>query len=74
MSAPEPPVKGNSAAHALEWDPPAALTAALRWTCTRCYATLIDYHGNVYGDAISDPCPGRWPRLAELLDDLADKS
>lgn len=46
----------ESMGHDVAWDPPAALTAARRWTCTRCPATVIDYNGNVYGSATTTQC------------------
>ena len=35
------------------------MTAALRWTCRRCYATALRYGptGNEYGDATEVRCP-----------------
>lgn len=55
MSTPIP-VKGKSDSHTLQWDPPAALTAALRWTCTECGAALLDYQGTIYGSATEHDC------------------
>ena len=51
---PKPPLRAEGWGHHLVWDPPAALTAARRWTCDdpRCGATVIDYRGNVYGSAV----------------------
>ncbi len=42
--------------HRLAWDPPAAITAIRRWTCTECYATLLDNRGHLYGDATESTC------------------
>jgi hypothetical protein len=44
--------------HNLVWDPPAALTAARRWTCQDCGATAIRYNDNEYGSAVENICPG----------------
>lgn len=44
--------------HVMEWDPPAALTAAQRWTCINngCGATVIRYGERVYGSATEKTC------------------
>ena len=53
----EPAVaKAQELGHTVEWDPPAALTRARRWTCTCCGATVLDYCGNVYGSAVEMTC------------------
>ena len=57
MDVPNPPAKATDRGHAPKWDPPAGMTAALRWTCA-CGATVIDYRGNVYGSATERDCPG----------------
>lgn len=49
------PAKATDLGHAPVWDPPAAMTAALRWTCP-CGATVLDYRGNVYGSATEQAC------------------
>jgi hypothetical protein len=52
--------------HEMEWDPPAALTAAERWTCKSCGATALDYRGTVYGEAVEkthDEVIATWKRL-----------
>ena len=54
----KPPQQAVDNGHRLEWDPPAGLTAALRWTCGDCYATAINYDGNEYGSAVNDRCTG----------------
>ena len=54
--ATQPPQRAVDNGHDLEWDPPAAMTAALRWTCRACGASAIDPLGNEYGDAIHDTC------------------
>lgn len=41
--------------HDLHWDPPAAMTAALRWTCP-CGDAAIRYGTNEYGSATERPC------------------
>jgi len=57
---PAPPRRATDHGHQPEWDPPAAMTAALRWTCP-CGATVLDYQGNVYGSATERDCSGPWP-------------
>lgn len=42
--------------HTVEWDAPAGMTAARRWTCTRCGDAVLDYCGNVYGGAVDRSC------------------
>lgn len=42
--------------HTIESDPPAAMTAARRWTCTVCDAAILDYNGNIYGSAKDRRC------------------
>lgn len=42
--------------HTVEWDPPWGMTAARRWTCTRCHDAVLDYAGNVYGSAATRTC------------------
>lgn len=52
--------------HTIEWDPPAALTAARRWTCRRCGNAVLDYQGNVYGGALQITCDesiARWEAM-----------
>jgi len=48
--------KATANGHTVEWDPPASLTAARRWTCTRCGDAVLDYNGNVYGGAVDRTC------------------
>jgi hypothetical protein len=43
--------------HMLVWDPPAVLTGAKRWICSRCGAAWIRYGANEYGSATSRVCP-----------------
>lgn len=52
----QPPTAAVENGHDLEWDPPAVLTAASRWTCRRCSATAIDNRGVKYGSAVTDRC------------------
>jgi hypothetical protein len=52
----QPPTGPVLDMHALEWDPPAGLTRADRWTCTRCGAAALNYLGNVYGSATTESC------------------
>jgi hypothetical protein len=51
-----PPKQAVDLDHDLEWDPPAAMTAAKRWTCRACGSTVLDYLGNVYGSAAEQAC------------------
>ncbi|MGA5820884.1 hypothetical protein ACPC54_23825 [Kitasatospora sp. NPDC094028] len=44
--------------HQLEWDPPAAITAVTRWTCTACDEAVLDNRGYLYGGATERPCAG----------------
>jgi hypothetical protein len=53
---PPPPRQATDRGHTPEWDPPAGLTAALRWTCV-CGDAVLDYQGNVYGGATERDCP-----------------
>jgi hypothetical protein len=54
----QPPAAAVRNGHTLDWDPPHALSAALRWTCRHCFATALNYRGNEYGDATEVECPG----------------
>jgi hypothetical protein len=56
MSSTTAPEAAVAKGHTLEWDPPAAMTAALRWTCSDCESSVIDYRGNVYGSATEKTC------------------
>lgn len=56
MTQPAAPTAPTLDTHTLEWDPPAALTAAKRWTCTACGYAVLDYDGNIYGSAVINPC------------------
>ncbi len=42
--------------HDVEVDPPAACTAARRWTCKRCGDAVLAYGTNIYGSASKEPC------------------
>ncbi len=54
---PEPAVaKAAEKGHTVQWDPPWGMTAARRWTCTRCGDAVLDYCGNVYGGAVDRTC------------------
>lgn len=44
------------AGHALESDPPAALTAVRRWTCTTCGDAVLLREGHAYGGATERTC------------------
>lgn len=66
---PEPAVaRAEALGHAVEWDPPWGMTAARRWTCTRCSATVLDYSGNIYGSAVTSTCADYAVELAELAE------
>lgn len=56
-AVPEAVRRANARGHAVENDPPAAMTAAKRWTCVKCGATVLDYRGNIYGSAVERDCP-----------------
>lgn len=61
MTTPLPPQQADEFAHALDWDPPAALSSVSRWTCTRpeCGAAVLRHHGgHLYGSALERRCPG----------------
>lgn len=53
-----PPAAAIINGHDLAWDPPAAMTAARRWTCRRrdCGAAAIRYEANEYGTACEQTC------------------
>ena len=59
--AENPPQVAVDNGHALEWDPPAALTSTKRWTCTRrdCGMAVLESDGSVRGSAAQEPCGGR---------------
>jgi hypothetical protein len=42
--------------HVLENDPPAAMTAAQRWTCKTCGDAVLRYESIVYGGATERTC------------------
>ncbi len=67
MSASTAPKRATDLGHTPEWDPPAAMTAALRWTCTECGATVIDYCGNVYGSATERGCAEEKYAMARVI-------
>lgn len=54
-------IDAQNRGHVMEWDPPAALTAMKRWTCSRCYeALLVRPDGTAYGNASgAERCTGR---------------
>ena len=52
-----------SLGHDPVWDPPAAMTATRRWTCS-CGAAVLDYRGTEYGSATEGRCPNQRPLAA----------
>jgi adenine-specific DNA methylase len=58
MSAPVPAeiLERVKAGHAVERDPPAALTRAERWTCPRCGDAVLRYDEHIYGGATERTC------------------
>jgi hypothetical protein len=59
-------VAATDKGHVVAWDPPAGLTAARRWTCTRCGNAVLDYQGDVYGGALQITCDesiARWEAM-----------
>jgi hypothetical protein len=55
------PALARQLGHEPVWDPPAAMTAAKRWTCS-CRCAVLDYRGTVYGSAIERRCPNAGTR------------
>lgn len=52
--------------HNVEWDPPAAITATARWTCTVCGEAVLQREDRVYGEAIEKTCEdaqAEWRRI-----------
>ena len=49
-------VKATGLGHTVEWNPPAAITAARRWTRTACGSAVLDYDGRIYGSATEITC------------------
>lgn len=58
LTPPEAPAEATRLGHCPTWDPPAAMTAAKRWTCG-CGHAVLDYCGNVYGSAVEIECPNQ---------------
>lgn len=56
MSGEAAVTRAEALGHWVEHDPPAAMTAARRWTCARCGAAVLDYLGNIYGSAVEKMC------------------
>jgi hypothetical protein len=56
---PTPPKQAIDRGHRPEWDPPAALTAAERWTCPYCGDAVLRYGNVIYGSATERDCPAR---------------
>jgi hypothetical protein len=58
---PEPVLRAEARGHTPEWDPSA--TGIARWTCwardeagNACFAAVLSYNGNIYGDALTRDC------------------
>lgn len=49
-------LRAEALGHTVTWDPPAALTATLRWTCKPCGAAVLDHQGTIYGSAVERHC------------------
>lgn len=49
------------AGHALETDPPHALSSVMRWTCGTCGDAVLVCGTNVYGNATERDCPQPQP-------------
>jgi hypothetical protein len=62
--------KATELGHTVEWDPPAALSAARRWTCTACGSAVIDYNGNIYGSATEITCEALVAGLRRRADEI----
>lgn len=48
--------KAEDLGHKVDTDPPAAFTAARRWTCTKCGDSVLAYGSNIYGSAVDRYC------------------
>ncbi|WP_436759402.1 hypothetical protein [Streptosporangium sp. V21-05] len=51
-----PVQRAEALGHTAKNDPPHALSAVSRWTCTRCGAAVLSRAGVVYGSAIEQTC------------------
>jgi hypothetical protein len=49
-------IKAEQLGHALEYDPPAAITAVYRWTCKNCGAAALVNGTVAYGSALTEAC------------------
>lgn len=56
MTAPTSPIIDT---HALEDDPPHALSSVSRWTCTACGCAVLVNGPVVYGSASREECGGK---------------
>lgn len=54
----KPITVAESLGHTVESDPPAAITAAERWTCTKCGDAVLRYRDVIYGSASAKECTG----------------
>lgn len=66
-NVPEAVVAAVRPGHNLEADPPAALTAVRRWTCTRCGDAVLLNGGHTYGGATERTCEESQAFWAPLL-------
>jgi hypothetical protein len=53
---PEAVERAEEFGHSVVSDPPWGMTAAMRWTCKVCDATVLDYCGNIYSSAVERRC------------------
>jgi hypothetical protein len=64
MATPRPPAEATSRGHVLEWDPPQAMPAVRRWTCSLCGEAVLESGGVIYGQAAERACPRRFVLVA----------
>ena len=63
MSEPAAPAPARQLGHEPVRDPPAAMTAIRRWTCS-CGSAVLDHRGTVYGSATERRCSNQQPLAA----------
>lgn len=51
-----PVTQANARGHDVEPDPPAGLTRAERWTCSKCGNAVLRNREVIYGSAVSEDC------------------
>jgi hypothetical protein len=64
MPIPKPPAETASRGHLLKWDPPDALSAVRRWTCSLCGDAVLNNRGVISGQAADRACPRRFVLVA----------